>query len=291
MKIELSVESCADIPAGQMRAMNIHCVPMPYIINGSPVLKIFDDIEEYYDFYELLDKGETPTSAQINRAEYEEYFNSLVQNTEGDILHFALSSGLSGSCETARVVAEEINKTLEGRKVVIFDSLGATQVIAVIVEKAVEKRAAGATLDEIVKICEEARDRTQAWITVDDLKHLRRGGRVSGPAAMIGNLLDIKPIIIFNPTGHLIVAAKVRGQNKAFAHISAMFGTLGKDVGKLIIVHTGRASRAAAESLGQRIKEDHGAEYEIRNVGPVIGLHLGPNAIAALYVGEKRVDA
>lgn len=294
-KVTLSVDSTSDYMISEIQQRGVKYIPMAYIVENKPVCEIFNSSEEFYAFYKKIESGIELKTTRLNMAEIKEYFERLLFETEGDIIHYPLSSGLSGTCQCAIDAADEINKELElkkaGRKIYVVDSFGATQTICHLVDYAVKLRDEGKSSKEIIKLTEEFRDRQNVFITVSNLIHLKRGGRISGIGAAVGTLLGIKPIIIINDEGKLVVHSKEMGMKKALSFIVNSIKRYGEEISKqkIIIGHTGAHMYEYAEELVKKIKDEFKCETEIKHIGSVIGAHLGPDAVALVFIGKPRL--
>ena len=204
-KFILSTDSSADLFKSFLKENNIYCIVMKRILDGREIAELYDSTAEFDNFYEEIKKGALPTTTQLNSYELQEYFNDILEKEkEGDIIHIPLSSGLSGSCDNAKATAEEINKTLTGRKIYVVDSLLASGGIAMLLDALIEMRNAGKSTAEALKRAEDLRAHQHTWVIVSDLFHLKRGGRISGMKAALGTLLGVKPIIVVSKNGRLV---------------------------------------------------------------------------------------
>lgn len=295
-KVTLSIDTTGDYTKTEIKERGLKYIPMAYIANGKPSYEVFDSPEEFYAFFKKIDDGMMPTTTQLNVFEMRDYFEKLLKETDDDIVHFTLSSGLSGTYQCAADAAEQINKNLQeknqAQKIYVVDTKGATQTICCLVDYAIGLRDEGKTAEEIVKASEEFRDRQQIFIVVDDLSHLKRGGRVSGPSAVIGTILNVKPIIIINSEGKLIVHAKAIGLKKAFAFLLDSIKKLEQQITKqtVTVAHTGTGMLQHAKDLAQKVQDEFKCQTVIKHIGTVIGTHLGPNALALVFNGKKRLS-
>jgi DegV family protein with EDD domain len=290
-KVLISTDTSADMFLSQMRDLDVRHIVLPYIENGTPVYEVPDSREDVFRFYDKIEHGLMPTTSQLNEDEYRVYFEKLLAECAGDVLHFSLSSGLSASYFNAARAAAALNKALTGRRVCVFDTLGATQTIAALVEYAAVLRDGGTTAEEILPLITQKRDGQQAWIIVNNLQHLKRGGRVGGAAAAVGTVFNIKPIINVDDAGKLSVQFKERGLNHAVNRVIKLIADNGIDLsGQTIIpVHTGRATYELAQNLGERMVKKFGCKMDLRFIGPVIGAHTGADTFAVLAEGKPRI--
>ena len=292
----ISTDSCVDIFKTTLEKNNVHCLVMKRALDGKEIGELFDSEREYDAFYDTLKKGAKPTTIALNPYEHEEHFKRILEaEPAGDIIHVPLSSGLSVTCENAQKVAAEINKTLTNRKIYIIDSLIASQGMAMLVEELIAMRDAGKTADEAVKRVTELRDNLHSWIIMSDLFHLKRGGRISGVKATIGTILNIKPIIIVNKRGRLVIENRMRGGAGAINYVLSKIETLGEHAKPDFFEQTLYFSRTSDSPLYDELIAAAKKKYpdiKIKRgiIGPIIGTHLGCGAAIVFFEGAKRLD-
>lgn len=292
----ISTDSCCDLYKTFLNNNDVHCIIMKRVLNGKELSELYDSAEEFENFYEDLKKGALPTTTALNPFELQEHFENIL-NTEpdGDLIHIALSSGLSITYLNACKAAEAVNKKIEGRRVYIVDSLIATQGMAMLVEKLIELRDTGVNAVTAVKKIEHLRDHQQGWVIMSDLFHLKRGGRIGGFQAAVGSVLGIKPIICLNREGKLANESKMRGANNAIDYLLSKmedFGTkYGTDFSKQMVylVRTSE-SKMYDDFKAAVLKKYPNIKYTERIVGPIIGTHLGGGSAIALFEGAERPD-
>ena len=216
----ISTDSSADLSEAYLKEPQITMISLSCILNGetynseNPITpkQLYDNIRE----------GAMPTTSQVNPEQAKAAFEPLLKEGK-DILHLAFSSGLSGSCQSARIAAEELQDEYPERKIVVIDTLLAALGQGLLVYKAVQMKEQGASMDEVADWCEKNKDYIASYVTVDDLFHLYRGGRVSRSSAVLGSMVGIKPIIRVNEEGKLEVIGNVRGRKKAIQTIIKNF--------------------------------------------------------------------
>lgn len=287
----ITTDSTADLPAEYLREHNVGCMPISYIVDGVTYGRERElDWKEFYSM--MRNDGKMPTTSQINPVEAKEYLEEYIK-TDKEILHLAFSSGLSGTYNNVCMAAEEIMEEHPDCKIVVVDSLCASMGEGLFVHKAVRMRDAGKTLDETADWLKKNVQNFVHVFTVDDLFHLYRGGRVSKTAAVIGTLVSIKPKLIVDSEGHLIVTEKVRGRRKSLnALVDYMEEKMGSHLQEnrndYVFISHGDALEDA-EYVGTQIKERFGIEnIMINHIGPTVGAHSGPGTIALFFMGESR---
>lgn len=256
----------------------------------------FDDSEQEYSnnempiktFYDKMREGGVAKTAAVNVDGFATEFEKILKEGK-DILYIGFSSGLSTTYNSARLAAEQLKESYPDRKIITVDTLAASAGIALLLDMVIEKKNAGASVEEAAKYAEDMKLKICHWFTVDDLVYLKRGGRVSPTAAFFGNMLGIKPVLHVDNEGHLINVSKVRGRRVSIMALAEKYGELCDDEGnkKIYISHADCLSEA--EELGRIINEKYGAETAlITDVGTVIGAHSGPGTIALFFVGKER---
>ena len=243
-----------------------------------------------HEFYETMRNGELPKSQANNPAVIRERFEKILKEGK-DILHIAFSSALSGSCNNVVVTANELLEDYPDRKIRVFDSLNASLGEGVSVYRAVELWKAGKSMDEVYDILTEERDHINVSFTVNDLNHLQRGGRVSKTTAVVGSLVNIKPIMKVTAEGELKSDGTVRGRKKSLKTlVSRMEATLdlehyGKD--RMVAVLHGDCIDEA-KNVADMVKELGFTNVIINDVSPSIGTHAGPGVVGLVHYGQKR---
>lgn len=274
-------------------------LPLEYIQKHGLLLMKYTfilDHKEYKDgdmdpktFYDLERNGNLPTTSQLTPDEIIQTFEPVLA-AGNDLLHIEFSSGLSGSYNSARLAAEELRAKYPGRKLIVVDSLCASLGLGLLVDYAVRMREQGKSIEETAKWVEANKLSLNHWFTVDSLSHLHRGGRVTGAAAFVGNLLHIKPVLNVDYEGHLIPREKEQGRRRALKCLVEKMETHAyRPEGQRIFISHGDDAEDA-QKLAQMIRErfpDIG-DIMISPIGAVIGAHSGPGTIALFFMGRSR---
>lgn len=280
----------ADLPREYLREHNVDFMALSYILDGEEYGK--ERELDYREFYGMMRNGKMPTTSQVNPEEAKAFFEECIRENN-QILYLAFSSGLSGTCNSGKIAAEEIMEEHPNVKIVVIDTLAASLGEGLLVHKAVRLRDQGKTLEETAEWLESHRLNLVHAFTVDDLFHLHRGGRVSRTAAILGTLVSIKPKLHVDDEGHLILIGKVRGRKKSLdALVDYMEEKMGswmqENKEDYVFISHGDALEDA-KYVQKQIQERFGMEhFLINNVGPVIGAHSGPGTIALFFMGESR---
>ena len=256
----------------------------------------FDDEEKSFqnfdrpsaEFYGKMRQGGVARTAAANVAEFMSAFEPELQKGN-DILYIGFSSGLSTTVNSGAMAAKELLERYPERKILTVDSLAASAGYGLLLYLTVQKKNAGASIEEAAAFAEATRLHICHWFTVDDLVYLKRGGRVSAAAALVGGLLNIKPVLHVDNEGHLINMFKVRGRRASIKALAEKFGELAVDKTDSTLFISHGDCIQDAELLAKMVKEMYGLDVElITDVGPVIGAHSGPGTLALFFVGTER---
>ncbi len=285
---KLTTDSTADLPQEYLLANKVSCVNLSYILDGVT----YGQGKEISSkaFFDMMREGKMPTTSQVNPEEAKVFLERLIEQDK-EILHLAFSSGLSGSYNNISLAAQEVMKEHPDCRIVVVDTLCASMGQGLIVHKAIQLRNQGKSLDEVAEWIEAHKLNIVHIITVDDLFHLHRGGRVSKTTAIIGTLAGIKPIIHVDNEGHLINIGKMRGRKKALLSLvdymaERMEGF--ENQNDMIMISHGDVLEDA-QFVRDKIRERLGIENcLINDVGPVIGAHTGPGLVALFFMGKDR---
>lgn len=290
----LSCESTVDLPFSYVSGRNIEVLFYTYTVDGAE----YDDdmgrdpaaLDRFYGF---MESGKFPATSQINVYKYTDYFETLINKFDGDILHIAMGSGMSPSVNNAVEAATAVEEKYPGRKVKVIDSLCSCGGYGILVDLAADLRDEGKSFGETVDWIEANKSRVHHQFFSSDLKYFKRSGRVSGAAAAVATILGICPIMHLNSTGHIIAYDKVRGKKKAIkTTVDAMLADVeeGADyAGKCVLCHS-NCIDDAQETI-KLIKETFPKlkEVKLSNIGTIIASHTGPGTVALFFVGKPRV--
>ena len=284
----IMTDSDSDLPYELKVKYDIPVVNMPYVLDGK---EYFDDLGQTVDpktFFDKMRAGATPTTSALNEEVYHEYFEPILASGR-DLLFIAFSSQLSATIQAVYATQKDLLGKYPGRKFVVVDTLSISAPQAILVLKAHEMYRAGKPLEDVARWLEDNKLRAQAWFTVDDLKYLRRGGRVSPAAAAIGTMIDLKPILVESLEGKLAPIAKMRGRRKAVSYIidQAMENVVDQKEAMGIILH-GDCLEDAEALRAQLLEKLPEMDILIRPIGPVIGAHAGPGTLAFCFLGKRR---
>jgi DegV family protein with EDD domain len=290
----LSCSSTVDMPLEYLRKREIPFICFHYTMDGKEYTDDLGQSMPFDEFFSRIAAGALPTTSQINIEEFITYFESFLAQGK-DILHISLSSGLSGTFNAAILAREQLIQKYPDRKLVLIDSLGASSGYGLLVDMAADLRDKGASLEEVRAMVEEKKLHIHHWFFSTDLTHYRRGGRISATSAIVGNLLNICPLMNMNFEGKLIPREKIHGRNKVIHEIVEKMkehATNGLEyAGKCFISHS--ACFADARAVADLVEESFlhlSGKVMINSIGTAIGSHTGPGTVALFFEGDKRED-
>ena len=282
-------DSTCDLPANIVTDLGITVIPMEFQLDGTTYLNYPDGRDyDFHTFYDALRAGKASTTSQVNYQTFLDTFTPILESGR-DILYLAFSSGLSGTYNGSVIAANDLMEKYPGSKVISVDTLSASVGEGLLVYAAAKKREEGLSLDELAQWVTDNRLHLCHWFTVDDLNHLKRGGRVSPAVAIIGTALGIKPVMHVDDEGHLIPVSKVRGRRKSLdALVEHMAETCDKPESQTIFIGHGD-SKEDAEYVAKLVRQKFKVKNIILNyIGPVIGSHSGPGTLALFFFGTHR---
>ena len=282
---QIITDSCCDLYEHQYRDLNVPYAPLSVLFKGEEHKNFSDDVS-MKAFYNGLREGMTASTSAVNPEGWAQIMIPALEQGK-DILAICFSSGLSTTYQSAVIAAEELREKYPSRTINVVDSLCAALGQGLLVWLAAKKRDEGMDLQELTSWVEDNKLKLCHWVTVDDLNHLKRGGRVSATTAFVGTMLSIKPIIRVDDNGKLETCGKVRGRKAAIHHIAQKLDEHITDRSIAFIAHGDCMEDAKA--LETIIREQYGVEHvEIGNVGGVIGAHTGPGVLVVFFLGDHR---
>lgn len=271
---------------------NIEYVCFHYEVDGVDYLDNFGESMSFDEFYKKMEQGAMTRTSQVNVDEYTTHFAKFLKEGK-DVIHFALSSGISGTVNSANIAADVLRDEYPNRKIYIIDSLAASAGFGLFVDAAADKRDEGLDIDELYKWAMEKKDYVNHWFFTSDLTYLIRGGRVSKTAGFVGQMLNICPLLTVNSEGKLIPKTKIRTKKKVIEAVVKKMEELadnGLDYnGKCYISNAAcyEDARAVADLIEEKFHKLDG-KVEISSIGTTIGAHTGPGTVALFFWGEKR---
>ncbi len=282
----ITVNSTVDVPKEWLEERHVPVIPLKYTIDG----ETYTDMEglSAKEFFDKLREGKMSTTSQVNPEEAAAELEPYIKEGK-DILHLGFSSGLSGTLNSMKIAGEMLEEKYPEAKVIVIDTLCACLGEALLLYKALQQKEKGMNINELAGWVEENKLHVCHNVTVDDLNHLHRGGRVSKTTAVLGTLVQIKPIIHMDDNGKLQVIGKERGRKKSLNKIVDMAVEQSKGWDNDIIMITHGDCIDDAEYVAKLVREKMGIDnILINNIGTVIGSHTGPGVVAVFCMGNKR---
>lgn len=288
MKTIIFTDSCCDLPRSFVEENNIQVMHLRVNIQGRDIPDDLGISIESKNFYDLIRQGEMPTTSQVNVNTFEDNFRKYIK--EGySIIYIGFSSALSGCVNSARIAKENIEEEISNADITIIDTKSASLGLGLIVYNAVNMLKAGKEKSEIVNWIEDNKLKVNHWFTVNDLYHLKRGGRLSGTVAAVGTILSIKPVMHIDDEGRLIPASKVKGRKKSIKVLKEILvDKIACPEEQTIFISHGDCIEDAEYLKELILNEVKVKEVIINNVGPVIGSHTGPGILALFFMGSNR---
>ncbi len=286
MSYQIITDTCCDFPANLYKELNLAVVPLAVQYQG----KYYHEYSEGWlkKLYAGLRNGEVTSTSAINPDGWATVFESVLAAGK-DALVLVFSSGLSATYQSAVIAADELKEKYPGRTIRVVDTLCASMGQGLFVYYACQKRDAGLSLDELTAWCEEYKFKVCHWFTVDDLMYLKRGGRVSAATALVGTMLQIKPVLHVDDEGHLINVSKARGRKASIEALAKKVEELGIPGANDIAFISHGDCMDDAKYLEALLKEKYGIKKVIISyIGAVIGSHSGPGTLALFFLGEHR---
>lgn len=284
----ITTDNMADLPEEYLKEKQLLTMSLTYLLDGQTYNA--ENSLPSQEFYKKMREGCMPTTSQINPQEAKEKLTEFLKINK-NIIHIAFSGGLSGTFNSVRLAAQELMEEQPDCRITVIDSLAASMGEGLLVYKALEQQEAGLSYEEMVEWIESNKLHICHYFTVDDLFHLYRGGRVSKAAAVLGTMINLKPVLHVDDEGHLIPLSKVRGRKKSLnALVDGMEKQMGswREKNDIIFLSHGDCYEDALY-VQEQIKKRFGIEkFMISPVGPTIGAHSGPGTVALFFMGEAR---
>ena len=281
-------DSDSDLPYDIADARGIPVVKMPYALDGVEYLDDNGRTNDPHEFFEKMRAGSAPVTSLLPTESYLEYFEPILK--EKDLLFIAFSSQMSATIKNIYEARDILLKKYPERKFIVCDTMLISGPMTLLLLRAHDLYLKGASMEEVAKFVEERRFHFLTWLTVDDLKYLKRGGRISSTSALFGTMLDIKPLISLGKCGKMVSVGKVRGRKQALRTVvdKVAENIEAPENQELIILHGDVPEEAQRlhDVLLERIPGIKG--IRIQAIGPVIGAHCGPGTLAVCFEGREN---
>lgn len=283
----LLTDSACDVDLKTLEQHNVGCISLSLLFDGEQKEILNTEISAA-DFYKRMRAGESAKTSAVNVAGFRDFFESYLKEGK-DILYLGFSSGLSTTCNSAKIAANELTEEYPDSTITVVDTLAASAGQGLLVILAAQQKALGKSLREVAEFVENAKLGLCHWFTVDDLVYLKRGGRISPAVAFVGGLLNIKPVLHVDNNGHLVSVSKVRGRKSAIKALAEKYGELAIELSSKDVYISHGDCIDDANELSNILKNEYGATVSyITDVGPVIGAHSGPGTLALFFIGKER---
>ncbi len=291
----LSCCSTSDLNIDHYQKRNISYLCFHYFIDGIEHKDDFGESLPINEFYNKMKGGALTKTSQLNAQDYFVYFENIINSGSKEILHLTLSSGISGTINSARIAVEMISEKYPDAKIYVIDSLAASSGYGLLVDKVADIRDEGKSLEEAKDLAESFKLRVNHWFFTSDLTYLVRGGRVSRTSGFVGNMLHICPLLNVSNEGKLIPREKIIGKKKAINRIvekMAENAENGLDYNNYCYISHSAVyedAKAVKDKVEEKFPNLKG-KVEIFDIGTTIGSHTGPGTVALFFVGKERID-
>ena len=282
-------DSSCDLPDSLVKELELEVLPLAFIMDGKTYRNYPDNREMApKDFYNKQREGSMATTNAVNVGEAADAMEAVLKRGE-DVLVLAFSSGLSTTCNSFQIAAGDLAEQYPDRKVYVVDTLCASLGQGMFVYQAAKLRQAGKSMEEVRDWAEQNKLRQCHWFTVNDLFFLKKGGRVSAATAVVGTMLQIKPVMHVDNEGHLIKVDTARGRKASLNALVDKVGELADNPAAQTMFISNSDCQEDAQYVADQIKARYGTEEIIINsIGPVIGAHTGPGCVALFFTGKHR---
>lgn len=293
MAVRIITDACADLPKAWAEKYGVEVLPLT--VNMGDVSFQYNGVDKYEndmtidEFYAELHNGKMPSTAQATPENFKEVFTKVLADGD-EALYLGFSSALSGCFNSSNIARNEIIEEMPeaADRIVVIDTLCASLGQTLLIELVARERAKGSSLKELTEFVENNKMRIQHWVAVDDLNHLRRGGRVSGASAFIGTLLSIKPVIQVTAEGKLVPMEKVQGRQKS---LRAIVDKMAEDClmdpeSPVYVAHSDCLKDV--DTVKKLLEKKTGLQvHMVNSLGPVVGAHTGPGTVAVFYMAKQ----
>lgn len=286
MAYEILTDSCCDFSREMYQKLKLTALPLTVNFRDASYPDRNDD--SLKDMYDGFRAGEAATTAALNPQSWSEAMKTVLNRGE-DVLVIAFSSGLSTTCQSAVIAARELAEAYPQRKIRVCDSLCASLGQGLLVWHACKKRDVGMDIDTLYQWLLDNRLHLCHWFTVSDLMYLKRGGRIGAATAVVGTMLNVKPILHVDDGGHLVSVSKARGRKAAIEALAKKAQELSAGYENPVMFISHGDCLEDAQTLARLVRERCGVqEVYINYVGAVIGSHSGPGTLALFFLGSQR---
>lgn len=285
----IMTDSCCDMTARMAHELGLVVLPLSLHMGDQEYRNLLDGSEIGFDtFYSRIRSGELATTSAVSVGAFEEKMREILSQDK-DILCINFSSALSATYQSAVIAAEDLQSEFPQAKILVVDSLCASLGQGLLLYLCAKEKERGRTLEEVHTFAETTKGNVCHWFTVDDLNHLKRGGRISGTTAFFGTMLSIKPVMHVDDGGHLVPVSKARGRKSSLLELVDHMEKTAIDPGSQTVFISHGDCEGDARFVADEIRRRFGTQQiYINYVGPVIGNHSGPGTLALFFLGRER---
>lgn len=289
MSYTLFVDSGSNLPARKLQELSIRVVPFHYELDGKLIrCPDYPDGFDGHSYYDRLRAGAVVKTSLINSADFYDAFRPEVA-AGSDVMYVGLSSGISGTVQSATLAAEQLMEEFPSRRVRVVDSMGAGLGTGLLACKAADYRDEGLDIDQAAIKLNFDRENLCEYFTVDDLMFLKRTGRVSGVTAVIGSMLQIKPMLRGDESGKIVVCGKIRGRKRAISELAEIYAKKAVNAAAQRVAISHGDCLEEAQKLADKIREIASPRELILSMHePLTGAHVGPGMLALFFFGDGR---
>ena len=286
MAFRIITDTCCDLPSAMYQKLDVDAIPLNVTFKGETIHTYPESwLQEFYDG---LKAGEAAQTSAVNPEGWKDIIAPALEQGD-DALVLAFSSGLSTTYQSAVIAADELAEQYPQQRISVVDTLCASMGQGLLLYYACKMRDQGLSLEEVTAWCEENKHKVCQWFTVDDLMYLKRGGRVSAATALVGTMLQIKPVMHVDAEGHLMKVSTARGRKASIDALAKKLGETGLPGRNDVVFISHGNCKEDADYLAQKLKAEYGVkEVVIYYVGAVIGSHSGPGTLALFFMGNER---
>ena len=287
MSFQIITDSCCDFTDAQYRALGVTYVPLSIVWDGEEH-RHFGDEEALKDFYQRMRGGLTAATSALNPDNWARAMEPFLREGK-DLLVMAVSSGISTTYQSAVIAARELQETFPSRRIRVVDTLSGSLGQGLLVWHACKMRDAGERMERIAAWLEDNCRRLCHWVTVDNLQHLVRSGRLNSAAALLGTMLNIKPVICVTKEGKLVSSGKTRGRKAAIRALAKKYAEFRRPEGDDLVTIAHGDCPDDAKALAAILTEEYGVQNVLTGlVGPILGAHTGPGVLGLFHLGTRR---
>lgn len=285
----IMTDSCCDLTDEMARELGIVVVPLSLEMGGQTYRNWLDGRDiAFQDFYSRIRAGETATTSAVSVGDFQEQMRAILSQGK-DILYLSFSSALSTTYQSAVIAADDLREEFPDGQVLVVDSRCASLGQGLLVYLCAREKAAGRSLTGLRDYAEATKGQICHWFTVDDLNHLKRGGRISAATALVGTMLSIKPVMHTDNEGRLTMVGKARGRKASLKALLDAIERLAIEPEKQTMFICHADCEEEAKQVAAEIQRRFGTtDIRIHYIGPVIGSHTGPNTMGLFFVGTER---